>query len=127
MTQPETLILVVAIVLVLIACRPRHGRRRVGRRRVRNHHSFLYRHYIDNNSRLWRFRRWQWFMTSNKHCEKCGTRVCLHRNSLSRRFGATPAQFHHLNYQHVAFERRGRDIQMLCERCHCRISRTGRR
>jgi hypothetical protein len=100
--RPETVIMAAAIFMILWRLRPR-----------RHRHSFIYRHYIDNQSRLWRFRRWLWFWTSNHRCEKCHTRVKLHSSNPRRR-----ATFDHKNYDHLLFERRGRDIRMLCWPCH---------
>jgi hypothetical protein len=105
----ETLVLAGLIVLVLhVLSHPK--RRRAARRRG---HTWFYEAYLG--SRLWKFRRWLWFWTSNHRCAKCHHRVRLHSPDPHRR-----ANFHHLNYRHIGRERRGRDIQMLCAPCHMR-------
>ena len=82
----ETVVLAVCLSLLLLSLRmwtaPRSGRSR---------HSFVYRHYIDNRSTLWRFRRWQWYVTSRRRCAKCNCKVSLHRGNWRRR---PVAQFH---------------------------------
>jgi hypothetical protein len=113
----ETAIAAGLIVFLVMSVRPRkRGRRR------RNRHSFVYRHYIDNNSRLWRTRKNVWYYTHRHRCAKCGCHLSRHRTRWSE-----GANFNHLNYNHLLFERWGRDIEMICRPCHARHHGIGRR
>lgn len=112
--SPETVVMATILFAFIVAIRPIRFKGR------RHNHSWRYRWYIDNNSWLWRLRRWEWYWTRGRRCAKCGVRVCLHGKGMRWQLGASVAQFHHLNYRHLCFERYGRDIQMLCGGCHYR-------
>ena len=89
--------------------------RRVLRLRGRRRHSWLYRSYLEGGllSPLWRARRYIWFYSSRRRCEKCGCRISLHG-------GRHPvATFHHKTYRHLGRERRS-EVSMLCWRDHAR-------
>ncbi len=88
------------------------GDRRSGRRRPR--HSFVYRHYIDNNSRLWRTRKFVWYWTSSRRCKQCGRRLAAPGHGSPRRPVVT---FHHVTYARLGRERRS-DVRLLCWPCH---------
>jgi len=73
-------------------------------------HSLLYGAYIG--SPIWRTRRWWWYVTSNRRCERCGCRVRLH--------GRRAVTVHHRTYARLGRERRD-DVELLCWGCHRRV------
>lgn len=105
----ETYIIAVLLVALCYAVRPRRRRHR---------HSWLYRHYL--RSPLWKFRRWLWYWTSSRRCEKCRQKLVLHARGVRYRLGAEPMTVHHKHYRNLGHERRGRDVELLCWPCHSR-------
>lgn len=108
--------LLILAALVVVAMVGRRRRRPYGRRP--NGHSLIYYVYVDRRSALWRFRRWLWYYTSNRRCEECGCRLALHHHGVQYALGSSVLSVHHKNYTHLLFERRGRDVELLCEDCH---------
>lgn len=106
----ETLIIAgLLLVLAVILRRPfSHGRKR---------HSWFYDAYMK--SHLWRLRRWLWYWTSNRRCERCHRRMVLHAKGVRYRFGAPVVTVHHHNYRRLGREHRS-DVELLCWPCHSR-------
>lgn len=75
-------------------------------------HSWLYDAYM--RSALWRLRRWSWWATSDRCCERCGCELALHRNDWQGRQVLT---VHHKTYRRLGRERRS-DVVLCCWPCH---------
>lgn len=111
-SAPDVVLLGVAALLVsaiFFRARPRRRHRR------RRRHSFFYRWYMGSS--LWRLRRWVWYHASNRRCEGCGRRMCLHRRGIRYRMGSPVMTVHHRNYRRLGHEHRS-DVSLLCWSCH---------
>lgn len=103
-----TIILAGIILIVVLAVRPK---------RKRKGHSWFYEWYIKSS--LWKFRRWLWYWTSRRRCEKCNAKLVLHAKDVGRfrRRNARTMTVHHKTYRRLGHEHR-RDVQLLCWPCH---------
>lgn len=106
--SPETWVLAGGIlILCILVTRPRRRRR----------HSRFYDWYLKSS--LWKIRRWLWYWTSDRRCEKCRCRTVLHKRGVRYRLGTPVVTIHHKHYRSLGRERR-RDVELLCWPCHAR-------